>query len=150
MAIGLNRNSLSSMKITASGSTCCRFFGALALKKRRGSASVFQAALRCTATRSEQPNPLIGVRSYSLYLWYGYGPVWVPRTPVVFLEAGLCDSRGRPEAAIYENHFVSGRKNDIRRSRQAPSVESKTVAERVQQSSDHEFRRGVFPANARH
>lgn len=55
-----------------------------------------------------------------------------------------------PEATIYENHFVSRRKNDVRRSRQVPPVESKPVAERVQQSPDHEFRRGVFSANTRH
>src|ERR1700728_2350805 len=55
-----------------------------------------------------------------------------------------------PEAAVHEDSFLSGRKDEVRLSRQIPDVQPVAVSKGKDQLSNGQLRARVLPANARH
>jgi len=55
-----------------------------------------------------------------------------------------------PKAAVYENRFSAGWKNDVRSSGEFSPVQSKPVSDAMKKPTHCQLRRCVLPANAGH
>jgi len=55
-----------------------------------------------------------------------------------------------PVAAVYEYDFLPARKNEVRAAGQIPPMQAETVAQRMDQLSDSEFRLRILRPDALH
>lgn len=55
-----------------------------------------------------------------------------------------------PETSVYENDFASGRKDDVGRTRQVPTMKAIAIAESVEESANGHLRLAVLRTDPRH